>query len=116
MNLFLLEDSEEGQTHRSKHSGINVLKNIGFSSKLLRDETLKSIQKKFADSGQQHEANVAYEEFGNGTAALIANKIRNRKHRKGLIAGLTTQGAVLSMRRDISIRKELRIPPNRVSL
>ena len=88
-----------------------MLKNIGFSSKLLGDETLKSIQRKFAESEHQLES-----EFENGTAALIANKIKSRRHRRGLITELATQGTVLSMRKDISIRKELRFPPNRVCI
>lgn len=108
--------SENGQTHRSKHSGVSVLKSIGFSSKLLGIETVKSIQRNFADSEPQHGVDGSEEVFENGTAALIASKIESRKHLKDLIPHLASEGAILSMRKDINIRKELRIPPNRLSI
>ena len=111
----LLEDSENGQTHRSKHSGVSVLKKIGFSPKLLGIETVKSIQRNFAESEPEHGIDGSEEVFQNGTAALISSKMESRNHLKDLIANLAAEGAILSMRKDINIRKELRIPPNRVS-
>lgn len=98
------------------HSSLNVLKSIGFSANLLQGETLKKIQQKLAESGDQtgkNEDEITDTEMG--TAALVANKMRNRSYHKKLIANLVNQGTVLSMRKDISVRKELRVPPNRVS-
>ena len=79
---------------------------------------MKKIRQKFAETADQEnelkEPGCDLGDFESGTAAFVANKIKITKHRRNLIANLATQGTVLSMRKDINLRKELRIPPNRV--
>ncbi|XP_065055606.1 zinc finger CCCH domain-containing protein 13-like [Rhopilema esculentum] len=110
-------ESTQGESHRSKHSALSVLKSIGFSPSLLRSETIKSIQTKFAESATTgKELEDDFLDLDTGTGALVANKMRNRRRRRNLVSNLANQGTVLSMRRDIGIRKELRIPPNRLEM
>ena len=98
---------------------MNVLKNIGFSANLLSNKALEKIKEKYIESTKQDgskDDEIEFSELTTGTGALIASRMRNRRYRKNLIRNLANDGTVLSMRKDINLRKELRIPPNRVSL
>ncbi len=99
----------------AKHSAINVLKTIGLSSNLLSKKALEMIKEK-ANNGNKENENKDKLDFIDfrGTGALVLSKIRHRQHRRNLICGLNDDGNVLSMRKDIDIRKELSFPPQKV--
>lgn len=117
-NIFISDEPEDGESHRSKHTALTVLKNIGFSSNLLSQKTLDKIKEKCSEELKQEKESEETFDFSDfvGTGSLVLSKIRNRCHRSNLLKNMMTGGTVLNMRKDIHIRKELRVPPNKVGL
>lgn len=110
------DEPEDGESHRSKHTALTVLKNIGFSSNLLSQKTLDKIKEKCSEELKQEKESEETFDFSDfvGTGSLVLSKIRNRCHRSNLLKNMMTGGTVLNMRKDIHIRKELRVPPNKL--
>eukprot|EP00794_Sanderia_malayensis_P011080 gene11080-12248_t len=96
----------------AKHSAINVLRSIGFSSNCLSKNVLEKIREKELNEND----NKCYLTDFSGTGALVLSKFKQREHRRNLIFGLKKDGNVLSMRKDIDIRKELSLPANKLGM
>ena len=110
-------DEGSEHSHIAKHSAVNILRKIGFSTNLLSEATLEKIKQKSAEQDEKSQKENKTVDFAelSGTGAVVLNKIRYQERRRDLICRLAKEGNVLSMRKDINIRKELRIPSQRVS-